>query len=418
MPDPMVLGYLTSQYGRAADTFVRQEVRELRKLGHTVFTFSIRRPAREEVVSDEIRDEQSRTVYIVEAGALALMMSLLGRLLRHPLRTARAVSLAWRTRPPGAKALLWQLFYLAEAADLARRIDASRVQHVHNHIAMNSASVCMLAAEMSGVTWSMTIHGPHDLIEPERWGLAEKLASATFSVFISEFGRSQAMWHASPSLWPRLHVVRCGLDASFLASPAAPIPERPRLVFVGRLAPEKGAALLIEAAARLRDDGVRVELVLIGDGPTRREIEQAVKRDGLADTVTLLGWLDSERIRGEILASRALVLPSFAEGLPVVLMESLALHRPVVSTWVAGIPELVQSGVNGFLVPAGSVDDLADARRAVAEASTDQLAEMGRRGAQRVASRHDAAANVRQLEALLERAVHDGEGLRDAQKRR
>lgn len=406
MPEPMVLGYVTSLYGRAADTFIRQEVRQLRKLGHTVVTFSIRRPGREHAVSDEVRNEQATTDYILEAGPLKLGFAFLACILCRPLRMARTVALAWKSCAPGLKAIVWQVFYLVEATYLARRIESLGVEHVHDHIAMNSASVCMLAATLSGVTWSMTVHGPHDLIDPLRWALPEKLESAAFSVFIAEFGRSQGMWHAAPSVWPKLHVVRCGLDETFLGSAPIAIPQAPRLVFVGRLSPEKGVVLLIEAAAKLKRDGVRVELVLIGDGPSLPDIEQAVAQHGLDDAVTLLGWQGSERVREEILGSRALVSPSFAEGLPIVLMEAMALHRPVVSTYVAGIPELVQSGINGFLVPPGSVDDLAEAMHAVTGASIDQLSEMGRHGAARVAARHNAGANARHLEALLWQVVN------------
>jgi colanic acid/amylovoran biosynthesis glycosyltransferase len=406
MPKPMTLGYLTNLYGRASDTFIRQEVFQLRKLGHTVLTFSLRQPEPEHVVSDEVRNERARTEYILDAGMLKLALAVLACAVFHPLRTARTMALAWKTRAPGLKALVWQAFYLVEAAYLARRIESLGVEHVHDHIAMNSATVGMLAARLSGVMWSMTVHGPHDFVEPIRWALPEKLESAAFTVFVSEFGRSQGMWHAPVSVWPKLHVVRCGLDDTFLGAATIPIPQAPRLVFVGRLSPEKGGVLLVEAASKLKRHGVGVELVMIGDGPSRSDIEQVVASHGLGSTVTLLGWHGSKRVREEILSSRALVLPSFAEGLPIVLMEALALHRPVVSTYVAGIPELVEPGINGFLVPPGSVDDLAEAMRAVVGASVDILAEMGRNGAARVADRHDAAANARQLEALMWCAVN------------
>ena len=407
MADTMVLGYVTNQYGRASDTFIRQEVRQLRRLGHDVHTFSIRRPEAEHAISAEVRDEQSRTEYVLEAGPFALARSLLACASRHPLRMARAVRLAWRTSAPGCRALVWQGIYLVEAAYLARRVESLGIEHLHDHIAMNSASVCMLAATLSGVTWSMTVHGPHDFIEPHRWALPAKLEAAAFSVFIADFGRSQAMSLVPTSVWPRLQVVRCGLDDTFLGKAFVAVPLAPRLVFVGRLSPEKGAVLLVEAAAMLRRDGIRVELVLIGDGPSRPEIERAVSEHGLHDAVSLLGWRGSEQVREEILASRALVLPSFAEGLPIVLMEALALNRPVVSTYVAGIPELVQPGSNGFLVPPGSLTELAAALRAVVAASTEELAELGRSGAARVGERHDASANARQLEALLWQVVAD-----------
>lgn len=406
MPEPMVLGYLTNQYGRASDTFIRQEVRQLRKLGHTVITFSIRRPEPEHLVSDEVRTEQAQTTYILDAGLLRLGLAFVTCTMLRPLRMARTVSLARKTCAPGLRAMLWQVFYVIEAAYLARRIESLGLEHVHDHIAMNSASVCMFAALLSDITWSMTVHGPHDFIEPQRWALSDKMQSAAFSVFISEFGRSQGMWHAPSSVWAKLHVIRCGLDETFLGTEPAELPQAARLVFVGRLTPEKGAVLLIEAAAILKRKGVRVELVLIGDGPSRTDIEQTIARHRLQDAVTLLGWQGSTRVREEIRASRALVLPSFAEGLPIVLMEALALRRPVLSTFVAGIPELVQPGISGFLVPPGSVNDLAEAMNTVVTASVGELSEMGRRGAARVAERHDAVENARQLEGLLWRTVN------------
>ena len=406
MPEPMVLGYLTNQYGRASDTFIRQEVRQLRKLGHTVITFSIRRPEPEHLVSDEVRTEQAQTTYILDAGLLRLGLAFVTCTMLRPLRMARTVFLARKTCAPGLRAMLWQVFYVIEAAYLARRIESLGLEHVHDHIAMNSASVCMFAALLSDITWSMTVHGPHDFVEPKRWALCEKMQSAAFSVFISEFGRSQGMWHAPSAVWAKLHVIRCGLDETFLGTGPAELPQAPRLVFVGRLTPEKGAVLLIEAAAILKRKGVRVELVLIGDGPSRTDIEQTIARHRLQDAVTLLGWQGSTRVREEIRASRALVLPSFAEGLPIVLMEALALRRPVLSTFVAGIPELVQPGISGFLVPPGSVNDLAEAMSTVVTASVGELSEMGRRGAARVAERHDAVENARQLEGMLWRTVN------------
>jgi len=159
--------------------------------------------------------------------------------------------------------------------------------------------------------------------------------------------------------------------------------------------------LLIDAMVKLKRDNLPIDLVLIGDGPSRSDIEQSVARHSLAGAVTLLGWCGSERVREEILASRALVLPSFAEGLPIVLMEALALHRPVISTYVAGIPELVKPGVNGFLAPPGSLDELADAMRKIVSAPIEELAAMGQHGAELVAKMHNSATNTRQLEALL-----------------
>jgi glycosyltransferase involved in cell wall biosynthesis len=312
---------------------------------------------------------------------------------------------AWKTSAPGVRAHAFQLIYLVQACFLARRLGQLGVVHLHNHIAMNSATVAMLASSLSGVPWSMTVHGPHDFIEPYRWALPQKIASAGFSVFIAEFGRSQAMMLVESALWPRMHVVRCGLDESFLQFPRTRITNDAGLVFVGRLAPEKGVLLLLEAVARLVPEGICPRLVLIGDGPSRPEVEAYIARQNLNSAVDLLGWQGADRVRAEILASRALVLPSFAEGLPIVIMEALALHRAVVSTYVAGIPELVEDGVSGLLVPAGSTDALVDAIRRIATADTELLDSWGDAGSNAVKARHDGEKSVDRLESLFLRSA-------------
>jgi glycosyltransferase involved in cell wall biosynthesis len=398
----MILGYLTSQYGRASDTFVRQEVTQLRRLGHTIHTFSIRRPPVGHNVSEEVRSEQANTDYILESPS-AVALAVLALVVTQPLRMLRAIALAVRTCSPGIRAMVWQIIYLFEAAYLAQRLAQLGVQHLHNHIGMNSATVAMLAAELAGIPWSETVHG-HDMAEPSRWALPQKLAHASFTVFISDFGRSQGMMLTDPSIWPRLHVVRCGLDETFLEQPATPPPDAPQFVFVGRLAPEKGVLVLIDAIAALSREDVTIELTVIGDGPSRPSVEAAIAKNGLADKVILLGWQSSQRVRDEILRSRALVLPSFAEGLPIVIMEALALHRPVIATYVAGIPELVKPGKCGLLVPAGTPKPLAHAIREIALAAPDVLAAWGQEGADRVRQHHDAYQNVTRLLALFEGA--------------
>ena len=237
----------------------------------------------------------------------------------------------------------------------------------------------------------------------------EKIRRAAFTVAVSDYGRSQLYRWSDPADWPRIHVVHCGLDGTFLDAGATAPPETPRLVCVGRLAEQKGPLLLIEAAGRLAAEGRKFELVLIGDGPLRRPIEEQIARLGLREHVRILGWQGAEAVREEILRARALVLPSFAEGLPVVLMEALALGRPVISTYVAGIPELVTPGVCGWLVPAGSVDALTEAMREALSAPPEVLERLGRAGAARAAQRHDGAVEAAKLAALFERSRSIGE---------
>lgn len=410
----MKIAYLTSVYARASDTFIRSEVIELRERGHEVHTFSIRRQAEDQAVSAEVASEQARTDYILCHGFAALLKAFVSETLRNPARMLATLALAWKTRSPGPKAAAYQLMYTIEAAYLSSRLRALQIELLHNHIAENSATVAMLASELSGIPFSMTVHGPGIFFHPLRWALPEKIARSAFTACITEFCRSQCMLFSDSSHWSKLHVVRCAVGRSFMSVEAAPIPEVPRLLFVGRLCAEKGLPLLIEAMRRYVHAGGSARLALVGDGPLRREVETFITNHALSGQVELLGWRSSEQVRDELNSSRALVLPSFAEGLPVVIMEALAMGRPVISTRIAGIPELVIDGGNGWLVSPGSVDELVSAIDAVARAQSQTLAEMGHRGATAVRRLHDLKREVSSLENAFRTAIRRPEtGQRD-----
>lgn len=398
------IAYLTSVYARAGDTFIRREVEELRRLGWDVRTFSIRRADEGPGIPEPVLREQRSTEYILEQGVLPICGAFARETLRAPRRMLRAIRQAGKIRGPGLRSLIWHACYLLEAAYLAGRLRELQVGLLHDHIAMNSATVAMLASTLSGVPFSMTVHGPHDFFEPERNGLGRKIVESSLTVCISEFGKSQCMLFTPPSHWNKLHVVRCGVDAEFLE------PERgqcdpARLISVGRLCPEKGQILLVQAVAALRDQGCDVELLLVGDGPSRHDVEREASRLRVERSIRLLGWRSSRDVRRLILESRALVLSSFAEGIPVVLMEAMALGRPVIAPGVGGIPELVQTGENGWLVPAGSVEDLAGAMRQLVESPAERLDQMGERGRRRILERHDVSREVRRLAALFEQTI-------------
>jgi colanic acid/amylovoran biosynthesis glycosyltransferase len=225
---------------------------------------------------------------------------------------------------------------------------------------------------------------------------------AAFAVAISEFTRSQIYKWCTLDDWSKVHVVHCGVDAMFLSGAIRPVPKRPRLVNVGRLSEQKGQFLLVQAAARLRDQGLDFELIIVGDGPLRGELQKLIDRLDLQERVRITGYLSNLEVRQELEAARALVLPSFAEGLPVAIMESLALGRPVISTYIAGIPELVEPGISGWLVPAGAIEPLVDAMSEVLGAQPDRLGRMGEAGAARVTQQHDANKEAMKLAELLQ----------------
>ncbi len=261
----------------------------------------------------------------------------------------------------------------------------------------------MYARTLGGPPFSLTVHGPEEFESP--MGLAEKVGAAEFVAGISSYGRSQLYLRCKAAEWSKVHVVRCGIEPSFHRTTAVKPPQSQRFVCVGRLCEAKGQLLLIEATARLRAKDIRMDLVLAGDGPLRAEIETAIGRQGLEDTVRITGWISSDSVRDEILAARALVLPTFAEGLPVVVMEAMALRRPVLSTYVAGIPELVRAGENGWLFPAGSLDELVTAMEDCLSRSDEEICRMGDAGYERVIERHSIDVEATKLATLFRSAA-------------
>jgi glycosyltransferase involved in cell wall biosynthesis len=255
----------------------------------------------------------------------------------------------------------------------------------------------MLVHTLGGPKWSFTVHGPEEFDKPHFIGLAEKIRQCAFVVAISSYGRSQLYRLVHHQHWPKVQVVHCGfepaLDEVFSKNGAT----SRRFVCVGRLCEQKGQLLLLEAARRLAIQGAQFELVLAGDGEMRSDVEAFIADHSLQSTVRLKGWISGAQVRDEIMAARALVLPSFAEGLPVVIMEAMILRRPVITTFVAGIPELVNAGEHGWLVPAGDVDALVEAMQACLDMPDEKLTVMGNAGRERVLLFHDVDKEASKL---------------------
>lgn len=392
----MTIAYLVNQYPQSSHSFIRREIAALEGMGLTVHRFTLRHTAAKLVDEGDARERQ-RTRAVLAEGGLKLVGALLKTFIAHPVASARALRLGWRIGRRSQVGVFRHLIYLAEACVLRGWLKAAGVDHLHAHFGTNSTTVAMLCHALGGPGYSFTVHGPEEFDDPKGLSLGEKARRARFVVAVSSFGRSQLYRWCEPGDWAKIQIVHCGVDDLFLAAAAASPSAAARLVCVGRLAEQKGQLLLVRAAAMLAREGVAFELVLVGDGEMRPQIEAVIAEHGLGDRVRIAGWMSNEAVRQEMLAARALVLPSFAEGLPVVIMESLALGRPVISTYIAGIPELVEPGVTGWLTPAGDVDALAAAMRAALAAEPQELARMGRAGAERVAQQHSAKTEAAKL---------------------
>ncbi|WP_206352158.1 glycosyltransferase [Tautonia rosea] len=394
------LAYFVNSYPMPSQTFIRREIGSLEAQGIPVIRYAIRDSGLPRVDPDD-QAEYEKTRRLLDSGAFGLLGALISTILTRPVRLVQALAATWRLGRRSERGLTFHLIYLAEACLLRRWAQRDQVSHLHVHFGTNSATVALLCHLLGGPSYSVTVHGPEEFDAPKALSLAEKVRHSAFTVAISSFGRSQLWRWADPGDWDKIHVVRCGLAVDFLDRPPTDPPEAPRFLNIGRLAPEKGQLVLIEAAAELLKRGRTFELTLVGDGPFRPILEDLIDRRGLSDHVLLAGWQSSAQVREALEGSRALVQSSFAEGLPVVIMEALALHRPVISTTIAGIPELIRTGESGWLVPAGSITDLADAMEAALDATPAELRRMGSAGAARVAANHDVRREAARLAELF-----------------
>lgn len=398
----MRIAYLVNQYPMVSHSFIRREIIALEQQGFEITRIALQ--GWDEALADE-RDvgEQARTLYVLRNGPLALLWPLLLVMMTAPLRFVAALWLALRSARRSDRSAIYHLAYLAEACQVLRWLAASGVEHVHAHFATNSTDVVMLARALGGPPYSFTVHGTGEFDRLAYLGAEQKVRRAAFVIAASSYARSQVYRRIPHSEWSKVEVVHCGLERSFHAVGQAPIPDSPRLVCVGRISAEKGQLLLIEASHRLACKGIRVEIVLAGDGEMRRPAQELIARYGLDASVRITGWLSSDDVRKEILAARGLVVPSLSEGLPVVIMEAMALRRPVLSSCVGGIPELVKPGRNGWLFASGSVDALATAVEDFLARSTEELRRMGDAAHKCVTARHCIETEAGKLATLFRR---------------
>ncbi|ELF6208181.1 glycosyltransferase [Pseudomonas putida] len=392
----MRIAYFINQYPKVSHSFIRREILALERQGIEVQRIALR-GWDAELQDAEDTSERARTRYVLQGGVKGLLTPTLQVLRAQPRRFFQALRVAMRLGLRADRAWPYHLVYLAEACQVLQWLQAGEAKHVHAHFGTNSTEVVMLANLLGGPAYSFTVHGPEEFDKPQFLHMDEKVRRAAFVAAVSSYGRSQLFRWVAHEHWAKVKVVHCGLERGFHEVAPVGVPAVPRLVCVGRLCEQKGQLLLLEAAGQLAAQSIAFELVLAGDGEMRQQVEALIARHGLQQQVRITGWISSAQVREEILAARALVLPSFAEGLPVVIMEAMALRRPVLTTYVAGIPELVRQGENGWLFPAGAVDELAQAMGECLAQPAEVLQRMGEAAYQRVLQRHDIDTEAAKL---------------------
>jgi colanic acid/amylovoran biosynthesis glycosyltransferase len=404
--------YLVGRYPSRTHTFILNEVRAIREAGLRVQTISVRRPPSEMLLSEADRQEADRTEFLRPVGPLRLARAHARALLRAPMAYLRTLTWSLGTSPGGMRATLWQLFYFGQAMLLWDRVEPGEARHVHVHHANVASDLAMLACRFANAaagpngarrwTWSVTVHGPDDFADVQRGKLALKAREAEAVICVSEFGRRQVLSVVEGDVRQRIHTIHCGVDLQRFrprqrtAKRAGPL----SVLTVAQLAPRKGIEVLLDALARLRAREVAVDLVVVGEGDERSRLEARARACGLEVEVTFAGAVGHDRIADYYGRADVFCLPSFAEGIPIVLMEAMAQEIPVVATSVMGIPELIVDRQSGLLVAPGRPDLLADALNELAN-DLELRRKLGREGRARVEAGFELHRVARQLLDVL-----------------
>ena len=402
----MKIGYVMNSYPMVSTTFIGREIAALEQQGLVISRYAIRQWPYTLVDPGDLA-EQARTQYLLTGSRRGLLRAVAGQTLLNPIRLVRALRLTARLIWNARGGVIRHIAYLIEAMVLRQAAQADGVTHLHAHFSTNSTAVAMLSEILGGPSYSFTIHGPDEFFQPIEISLRLKIARARFVACISHFCRSQAMLFSDQAHWGKLKIVHCGvIPAQYGTRPRTAFGQH--VLFVGRLDAVKGVPLLLEAfaTARTRHPGAR--LTVVGDGPARAALEAQATALGIAGATTFTGYKAQAEVATLLEEADMLVLPSFAEGLPVVLMEAMASRIPVIASGVAGVPELVQDGVSGFVVPAGDVETLT-VRLERLLGDPGLCRRMGEAGRAKV----EAEFDVEREAAWLARILRDGgEGLR------
>ncbi|MHC5057951.1 MAG: glycosyltransferase [Planctomycetota bacterium] len=411
----MKLAYLVDRFPVPSETFIARELEGLAARGVPPVVFALRpsdmpdiSPATGAVaeIARDVRVLPSPTSLATAAAKVRTMLRSPGRVMGPALGMIRGAFRSPLTAPA-------ELLRANAAFPLARELAREGVTHLHAHFGFVPSTVAWFAAHLAGIQWSVSVHAWDIFVN--RSMMPEKLLAARRVVTCTDFARGWLL-ERYPSI-PRGRVVTVhhGLDAAGFK--ATPIPDGPpRFAAVGRLVAKKGFGVLLRAFARVRaalvesggrsDDGRDASLTLVGDGPERGRLESIARALALGDSVVMTGALSQTRVREEMTRARTLVVPSVRgrggdmDGLPNVILEAMASARPVIGSRFSGIPEAVEDGRTGLLVPAGDDQELARAMLALAR-DRWLAARMGEAGRRVVEERFTTAVSVAKLVEVL-----------------
>jgi glycosyltransferase involved in cell wall biosynthesis len=346
-------------------------------------------------------EEADKTVYIKSKGAAGGAAIVVKTLLLRPMVFCRGLAAALQLGRWSPVETLYAFFYFVEALILGDWMRSRGLRHLHIHFSGPVATVGMLASAAWKFSYSLTVHGPDEFYDVEKFYLRQKVECAKFVLCISNFCRSQLMRIAAPEDWDKMHVVKLGIDPEIFSPLRKQIEPEQRLLeilCVGRLVPSKGQLILLQACAKLRASGHSFHVRLVGAGPDLEHLQAYAEQRGLP--VVFEGAKSHDEIRLLLGCADIFALASFAEGVPIALMEAMAMKVPCVSTCIAGIPELIRDGLDGLLVSASSVEALASALERLIEDPSLRRS-LGEAGCRRALELYNLPQNVALLARLF-----------------
>lgn len=395
----MNLAYLMNTFPLTSTTFIRREIDAIERAGQPVQRYALRQWDGELVEPADIAD-QKHTHYILSGNAGGLFTAFFKEVISNPRGIARAIGPWWLLMGAARGGVVRHIAYFLEAIYFKQQCKRDAIDHVHVHFLTNSTAVAMLARIMGGAPYSATVHGPDELTDAPLLNFPAKIEHAEFVAAITYYCKSQLIRFSKIAYAEKIKIIHCALELRDFKPNHAFSEDNQTFVSVGRLCPQKGQVQLPAAVSQLRAEFPNMRVLLVGDGESRADVEAEIAKYGVSDAIEIKGWMSNADVRALVRDCRAFLLPSYAEGLPVVIMEAYALGRPVISTYIAGIPELVDEEC-GWIIPAGDQVALVGAMRAALMATPAKLEMLGREGRARVEDRHDVDKEAMALLELI-----------------
>jgi colanic acid/amylovoran biosynthesis glycosyltransferase len=347
------IAYLISKFPAVSCTFIFREIENLRALGFEIKIASINEtdiPFKN--LTREEKEEIRHTLYIKKKGVLNAFFTTCKTMFMYPLTFFRVIGFSFENGGFNLKKIIYNLCYLVEACVVGQWMKVHHIKHLHVHFANPASFVALLVSKIFNFTYSITVHGPDEFYDVTLNSLKEKIERANFICCIGYYARSQIMKLTDPIYWSKYEITPMGVNTvSYSRKIPISTDSIIHILNVGRLTPSKGQLTLINAFNNLIKKEINsIHLTIVGEGPERKKIEELIIQLELQTKITLKGALSQHQVRDLYKKTDIFVLPSFAEGIPVVLMEAMSMEIPTIATNINGIPELIQHEVDGILV--------------------------------------------------------------------